>query len=442
MSYYNTGMNSHLKEAKTVHFSGIGGIGISAIARMLLSEGKAVSGSDREGTVVTDELERLGASISLGGQKRGNIPPGCDLLVYTNALGTDNPELAEARERNIPMLSYPQALNEISREKYTIAIAGTHGKTTVTAMTAQILLDAKLDPTVIVGSLMKSIGSNFVAGKGEYFIVEADEYRRSFLNLEPKILAINNLDLDHLDYFKDLADIQSAFRELAEKIPADGFLVCDKSDPNILPVITGLRCCVLNYPDADISALRMKVHGGHNRKNAQVAATIAFALRISPEAVRQSLSGFEGTWRRFEYKGETETGALVYDDYAHNPQKVRAALQGAREEFPGKRIVVVFQPHLYSRTKTLFDDFKRSFKGADELILAPIFAAREENDPTISSELLAAAIAAEGVRASSLPDFDSIRKTLEGILKSGDVLITMGAGDVYKIGEELTRKTQ
>lgn len=433
-------MESSLKNAKSVHFSGIGGIGISAIARMALSEGKSVAGSDREPSVVTDELEKLGANIAFGGQKAENIPADCDLLIYTNALGADSPELVEAAERRIPIMSYPQALNEISSEKYTIAISGTHGKTTTTAMTAQILIDAKLDPTVIVGSLMKSIGGNFRAGKSRYFIVEADEYKRSFLNLSPKILAINNLDLDHLDYFHDLADIQRAFRELAEKIPSDGLLICDKNDPNLLPVITGLKCCVLNYPDTDLAGIAMKVPGGHNRKNAQVAATIAAALGVAPDTARKSLAGFEGTWRRFEYKGETESGAAVYDDYAHNPQKVRAALEGAREAFPGKRLVVVFQPHLYSRTKTLFDDFKKSFADADHTIFAPIFAAREPHDDSISSDMLSEAVCAEGGKALSLPDFASIETHLKEVLKRGDVLITMGAGDVYKIGENLVKK--
>ena len=433
-------MESNLKTVKSIHFAGIGGIGISAIARMLLAEGRKISGSDRSPSVVTDELSRLGALITLEGQKRGNIPADCDLVIYTNALGADNPELLEAAERKIPTMSYPQALHKISREKYTIAIAGTHGKTTVAAMTAQIMLDANFDPTVVVGSLMKSVGSNFVAGKSEYFVVEADEYRRAFLNLEPKILAINNLDLDHLDYFKDLADIQSAFRELAEKIPADGFLICDKSEPNILPIITGLKCCVLNYPDTDLSGVVMKVHGVHNRKNAQVAATIATALRIPAETAKKSLENFEGTWRRFEYKGETESGALVYDDYAHNPQKVRAALQGAREAFPESRIVAVFQPHLYSRTKTLLGEFRKSFSDADELIFAPIFAAREENDPSISSKILAEAALEEGMNAISLPDFPSIENHLRKILKKGDVLITIGAGDIYKVGENLIKK--
>ena len=206
------------------------------------------------------------------------------------------------------------------------------------------------------------------------------------------------------------------------------------------PVIAIATCSIINYPSIDLSAVPIKVHGIHNRKNAQVAAAIAGALKVPNEAIRKSLSDFEGTWRRFEYKGETESGALVYDDYAHNPQKVRAALQGAREAFPRKRLVVVFQPHLYSRTKTLLSEFKRSFSDADELILAPIFAAREENDPSISSEILAAAAREEGSDAVSLPDFDSIEKHLRATLKKGDALITIGAGDVYKIGENLLRR--
>ncbi|MDD4989553.1 MAG: cyanophycin synthetase, partial [Candidatus Pacebacteria bacterium] len=362
------------------------------------------------------------------------------LLVYTNALPKNHPELVDAKKRKIPTLSYPQTLNFISKEKYTIAISGTHGKTTTTAMVAKILMDAKLDPTVIVGSLLKSTGSNFVGGKSDFFVVEADEYKRAFLNLEPRILAINNLDLDHLDYYKNLKDIQSAFRKLAEKIGANGFLICDKENPHLKPVIKSLKCTVIHYPDVDLSNWKLKVPGEHNRQNAKAAATVAGVLGVPEANIRNSLEHFEGTWRRFEYKGETATGVLVYDDYAHNPQKVRAALSGAREMFPKKKIWIIFQPHLFSRTKSFFKEFVESFNDADEVIFAPIFAAREALDTSITSEMLARAVVKNGGRAHYAEMFENIVKYLKKQTKKGDVVMTVGAGDIYKVGEEFLKK--
>lgn len=464
-------MDNILKQAKKIHFIGIGGIGISAIARMLLLEGKQVSGSDRDSSKVTDELIKAGATISIG-QKKENFPHDCDLVVYTVAIPKDNPEFAEAVKSGVKMLTYPQTLNLISKEKYTIAISGTHGKTTVTAMVAKIMIEAGFDPTVIVGSLINVSGqpatlttlekfqSNFVAGKSKYLVVEADEYKKSFHNLEPTILLINNLDEDHLDFYKDLADIQSSFLELAQKIPKDGFLICNTKLPNLQPIIKGVSCQVVDYSEINHDH-KLLVPGEHNRQNAKAANALAKVLGVSDAVILDALKSFSGTWRRFEYKGKTKNGALVYDDYAHNPQKVKAALQGAREMFPrrcvglaSKRIVVVFQPHLFSRTKLLLNEFATAFGDADEVILAPIFPAREKFDPTISSEILAEEIKKHG-RDSSLhltrtnhsersparafPDFDSIISYLKSSLGPSDLLITMGAGEQYKIGDNLLR---
>ena len=450
-----------LKEAKVIHFIGIGGIGISAIARMMLLEGKRVSGSDRDSSKVVDELIKAGAAVVIG-QKKGNIPADCDLVVYTVAIPEENPEFAEAKRREVKMLSYPQTLNIISKEKYTIAVSGTHGKTTVTAMIAKIMIDEGLDPTVIVGSLLKNssdenMESNFVAGKskpvrlngisrpGGYLIVEADEYKKSFHNLEPSILVINNIDADHLDFYKDLEDIQNSFLELAKKIPKDGWLICNTKLPSLQTIIKNVKparttgivqsggCQVMDY-DAIILKEKLLVPGVHNRQNAKAAIAVAEALGVSVSKAISSLAKFTGTWRRFEFKGMTKTGALIYDDYAHNPQKVRAALQGARELYPDKRIVVVFQPHLFSRTKLLLNEFATAFSDADEIILAPIFPAREPFDATISSEILAEKI---GKGAKAFPTFKKIEEYLKINLKAGDVLITMGAGEQYKIGEAL-----
>jgi UDP-N-acetylmuramate--alanine ligase len=422
-----------LKEAKKIHFIGIGGIGISAIARMLLLEGKQVSGSDRDDTKVTQELALAGATIFIG-VKKENIPADCDLIIYTVAIPADNEELMEAKNRGIKILTYPQTLNFISKEKYTIAVSGTHGKTTVTAMVAKVLIDAGLDPTVIVGSLI--VNTNFIMGKSKYFVVEADEYKKSFHNLEPSIVVINNLDLDHLDFYKDLADIQDSFLHLAKKLPADGFLICNTKLPNLQPIIAGVKCQVIDYSELELKE-KLLVPGEHNRQNAKTALAVAKALNVDLKKAESSLSKFSGTWRRFEFKGKTKSGALVYDDYAHNPQKVAAALQGAREMFPDKRIVVVFQPHLFSRTKLLLNEFAGSFSDADEIILTPIFPAREVFDPTISSEILAAKIKENNKDVKTFPDFDSIISYLKTSLGPNDVLITMGAGEQYKVGESL-----
>jgi UDP-N-acetylmuramate--alanine ligase len=437
-----------LKQAQKIHFIGIGGIGISAIARMLLLEGKKVSGSDRDDTKVTEELKKAGAIIFIGANKE-NIPADCDLIIYTVAIPADNPELVEAKERGIKILTYPETLNIISKEKYTIAVSGTHGKTTVTAMVAKIMIDAGLDPTVIVGSLIGD--TNFIMGKSKYLVVEADEYKKSFHNLEPSIMVINNLDLDHLDFYKDLADIQDSFLHLAKKLPADGFLICNTKLPNLKPIISGVKCQVIDYSEQEMKE-KLLVPGEHNRQNAKTALAVASALGINLLLARSALGEFRGTWRRFEFKGKTGSGALVYDDYAHNPQKVRAALQGAREMFPDKRIVVVFQPHLFSRTKLLLNEFATSFSDADEIILTPIFPAREVFDPTISSEILAERIRTTPksefdpslekagkaeTPARAFPDFPSIISYLKSSLGPSDLLITMGAGEQYKIGEAL-----
>jgi UDP-N-acetylmuramate--alanine ligase len=433
-------MSNILETAKRIHFIGIGGIGISAIARMMQAEGKVVSGSDRDQSKVTDELGKLSIKITIG-QEAGNIPEECDLVVYTHALGQDNLELVEAKKRSIPLLTYPQTLDLISKEKYTIAISGTHGKTTTTAMVAKVLIDAGLDPTVIVGSLMKNpdgTESNFRAGKSRYLVVEADEYKKSFHNLHPKILVINNIDEDHLDFYKDLADIQDSFKEVALKVPADGFIIADPKNPHVTPVLEDLPGKIIDFTPYIQSDLTLKVPGKHNKSNAGVALAIADVLKIDRNEALKSLQEFGGLWRRFEFKGKTKGGAEVYDDYAHNPQKVLATLEGAREMFPDKKIIAVYQPHLYSRTKTLFNEFTKAFDEADMTLFIPIYPAREPFDATISSDMLAEAIQKRlgENRAKSVATFEEAERFLNEECNTADhVVITMGAGDGYKIGE-------
>jgi UDP-N-acetylmuramate--alanine ligase len=446
---------SIISNRQKIHFIGIGGIGMSALARMFLGEGKQVSGSDRAPSLVTEGLEKLGAKIFYE-QEAENIAADVDLVIYTIAIPADNPELLMARAKGIDCLTYPQALGLISVEKYTIAVAGTHGKTTTTAMIAEMMMAAGLSPTVVVGSLLKQKntessfpgGTNFIAGDSKYLVVEACEYQRSFLNLSPQIAIITNIDNDHLDYYKDFADIQSAFAEFVSKVPEDGFVVCDKKDPRLELVLGQTKATVVDYKNflEKISSSGLTVPGHHNLLNASAALAVGEILQISEGTSLKALLGFSGVWRRFELKGEMETGALVYDDYAHHPTEIEAALAGAREFMSNRqmtgKLFAVFQPHLYSRTKILKEDFATKLALADEIIMAPIYAAREPADPTISSEILAEAIARKNRNVRVLRDFAEIAEALRTDTEEGDLIMTIGAGDIYKVGEGLTRNVK
>ena len=423
---------------------GIGGIGISALARLCLEEEKEVSGQDTASSPVIVELKKAGVKIFIG-QSIARIPKGTDLIVYSEALEQRAPEFLErVRKLSIPMLSYPQALGELSKQKKTVAIAGTHGKTTTTAMVAHALLDAELDPTVVVGSILKDQNSNFIFGRGEHLVVEADEYKRAFLHLTPFILVITNIGLDHLDYYKDFADIQSAFAELAARVPKNGYVVLDRSDKKLQEVIRRTKAKIIDYGEFRDANLRLPFPGAHNKENAAAAAAAAHVLGVPKKRVLDSLTNFGGTWRRFDYRGKTAHGVLVYDDYAHNPDKIRAAISGYRERFPKQRLAVVFQPHLYSRTKTLFEGFTTAFSGADIVLVTPIFAAREKKDKEISSALLAKRIQKEmkGRTVLFIPQLPKVRTYIERNLKQGDVLITMGAGDIYELADSLVAAAQ
>ena len=427
----------NLEKIKNIYFVGIGGIGISAVARMMLQNSAKVFGSDMSKSGIIDELQKLGAIIKIG-QNFNFIPKETELIIYTTAIEQYDKELMEKiKSSGIPSLSYPQSLNIISKNKYTIAISGTHGKTTTTAMIAKILIDAKKDPTVIVGSLLidsvdirclqdcrhlMSTGTgrtNFIAGKSKFFVVEACEYKRAFLNLNPKILVITNIDTDHLDYYKDLDDIKSAFAELVAKLPSDGVLINDLS--------------AIHLPDG----FKLKIPGKHTIENAKAALAVARTLNISDEQALKSLSEFSGTWRRFEYRGKTKEGVIVYDDYGHHPHEIEATLQGTRELYPTQKIVVVFQPHLYSRTKDHLVEFGKCFKQANEVILLPIFAAREKDPGDINSEMVVAEIKKNGQYAYFVKTFeDAINKTKE-LAGSEDIILTIGAGETNKVADVL-----
>ena len=459
-----------LSKIKNVHFIGIGGIGISAVARMIKSEGKNVTGQDMQDGEVVEELKKLGIDIKIG-QSYENIPKDTELIIYTIAIDKYDIELAkkikespiihknkDGQEVEVFVRSYPQMLDIISRDKYTIAISGTHGKTTTTAMIAQILRDNGNDPTVIVGSLLTNkdgTRSNFIGGnpnrtngqgENKYFVVEACEYRRSFLNINPKILVITNIDNDHLDYYKDIEDIKSAFREMAMKVPMDGFVVCNPNDENIADVIEGINAKVINWEKYLNLDLKLKVPGLHNKKDAACSVAVASILDISKEKAEEYVCNFSGTWKRFEFRGKLSNGTLLYDDYAHHPTEIMATLEGFRELYKkeeGWKITIVFQPHLFSRTKLLLSDFAKSFVYADQVMLLPIYYAREVDDGTISSEILELNINNNSDNAEAFSSFEKLEKNIKIRLEhmgEKDIIVTMGAGEASKIGDFLLKE--
>lgn len=420
---------------KKVYFIGIGGIGISAIAKMFFDKNISVSGSDNSESIITKNLEELGVKINKE-HKKENIEEDTDLVIYTVAIKENNPELIKAKEKNIPSLTYGQSLGIISKDLETIAISGTHGKTTTTAMIAKTMIDNHLDPTVILGSLLNKEKSNLIAGQSKYFVVEACEYKRSFLNLNPKILIINNIEEDHLDYYKDINDIKNAFRELAEKVPQDGFVIYNSQDKNTTDVIKNLKCNLLDYSEFIDYNLKLKVPGKHNKSNAGVVLALAKILNIKKENAIKSLKDFSGTWRRSEYKGIGKNGCLLYDDYAHHPREIETTIDGFKEMYPNKKIVIFFQPHSFSRTKTLFESFIKCFYGVDRLYLLPIFQSREDFDYSINSEMLALEIQKINQKVFNLEELKQIKKEIDD-LDENYISITFGAGNIYTVYETI-----
>ncbi|MFM2339825.1 MAG: UDP-N-acetylmuramate--L-alanine ligase, UDP-N-acetylmuramate--alanine ligase [Candidatus Parcubacteria bacterium] len=432
--------------SKHIHFIGIGGIGMSALARFWHHEGAVVTGSDREASLITHGLEELGIVINYNQENTtiysSNLDSEypIDIVVYTEAMPHDHPEMVAARALGVPMMNYFEALGQVANEYYLIAIAGSHGKTTTTAMTIDILEEAGLDPTGIVGSLRSKTKSNFRAGKSKYAVVEACEYKRDYLHLEPDVLIITNIEYEHVDYYKDLADVQSAFRELALKVPENGAIVANVTDPNIAPVLAGLQTNIIDYrPQIDLG-LKLRHPGMHNRMNAAAARTAAEFVGVETAKVNEALEWFAGTWRRFEYKGEVN-GAPVYDDYGHHPTELRATFAGVRELYPDHRLKVVFQSHTYSRTAELFDDFVTVLATADEVSLLPIYAAREENTWGVTSEKLAAAIVTKGIPCTVYQTIPACAQAVKDSLsyEKKEVVLVIGAGAVTEVATLLTQ---
>ena len=412
-------MAMNFNKIRKVYFIGIGGIGVSALARIFLKQGKQVYGSDLVESVVTKDLERLEAKIFIGEHKIENLPDDVDLVVHTVATREDNPELLKAKDLGIKIMTYPQIVGELTKDKYLIAAAGTHGKTTTTAMIGLMLEKAGLDPTVIVGSNVKDFDGNARVGKSEYWVVEADEYRRAFLNYYPKIAVVLNIEFDHPDCYKDLEDVKKAFAEFVSRAEH-----------------------VVDHPEKlenDLD-LKLKLPGRHYLIDALAAEQVGRILKIDDKIIKQGLESYQGSWRRFEFKGVVND-VIIIDDYAHHPTEVKATLKAVKEKYPDKNIVCVFQPHHIDRFKALFDDFVGSFDDADKVVVTDLYevAGRESvisYQLPVASEQLAEKI---GEKAIYVGGLDSAVNWLKNNVKAGDVVITMGAGDITEVSDKLLR---
>lgn len=448
-----------------IHFIGIGGISMSGLAEILLNEGFTVSGSDTKESPLTNHLKEKGAVIYYG-QTASNIQDSVDIVVYTAAIHEDNEEFQEVKRRKIPMLSRAELLGQLMSNYSTpIAVSGTHGKTTTTSMLSHIFLAGQMDPTISVGGILKAIGGNIRVGNSGLFVTEACEYTNSFLHFLPKISVILNVEEDHMDFFKDIDDICDSFHRFASLLPEDGTLVINHEIKHLDKIIRGLNCRVITYstnvsdtaadyradqitydPQGNVSfqvitkggqtrSIRLSVNGLHNVSNALSAIAVADLLEIPLEALQKGLSSFTGTDRRFQYKGEYQ-GVTIIDDYAHHPTEIAATLDAATH-YPHNELWCVFQPHTYTRTKAFFNEFADVLSHADHVILADIYAARETDTLGMSSSLLADAIREKGGDVHYFPTFEAIRSFLLENCSKGDLLITMGAGDVVNIGESI-----
>jgi len=447
------------------HFVGIGGAGMSGIAEVLAQYDVEVSGCDLAANEATERLERLGVRVALGHASEHLV--GVDLVVVSSAIDARNPEVRAARERGITVVRRAEMLAELMRLKYGIAIAGTHGKTTTTSLVGAILVEAGLDPTVIVGGRLRVSGTGARLGASDYLVVEADEFDRSFLSLAPILAVVTSVDRDHLDTYEDLEEIRDAFVAFASRVPFFGQVVACGDDPNVrelLPRLADRR--VVTYgvdgdwdlaasdletsPDGSRFALRHRQRGElgtiaiplpglHNVRNSLAAIAIGLALEIPIETITCALAAFSGVHRRFERLGSYR-GAEVVDDYAHHPTEVAATLAAARQVYPRRTLHVVFQPHLYSRTRDLAAEFGRALLAADRVIVTDVYASREAPIEGVTGELVAASARAAGhARVESCAGWSEARVLLATV-GEGDVVLTLGAGDVFRLGQELARE--
>ncbi len=447
----------------TVHFIGIGGISMSSLAHILINSGYKVTGSDMNSSHITEKLQKLGAKIHIG-HDEDNIGEAA-LVVYTAAIPKNNSEFVAAQRKKIPLVERSVFLGELMKNyKDCCCISGTHGKTTTTSMVALIMLETALDPTILIGGELKQIDGNIKIGGNDVFVTEACEYVESFLKFSPTKAIITNIDEDHLDYFKDINHIISSFNKFCSLIPKDGVVVVNNDDENMEKALSGINCNIITYGMKDnsdyypenltqdkfgicsydlffkgkfLGKISLSVPGEHNLLNSLAAAAMCIAQGCSFEDVKNGLAKFKGTARRFEIKG-TYNGATIIDDYAHHPTEIKATLSVCKKINPEK-ITAVFQPHTYSRTKALFDEFTESFYDADEVIITEIYAARERDDGSVSSQELVKTMVQKGIKAVYIKNTEDIEEYLKNTAAPDRIIITIGAGNVYKIGENILK---
>lgn len=450
----------NVNQAKKIHFVGISGIGISGLAKICLAMGKEVTGSDLNESIVTRNLKKSGAVIFIGRHQAKNLPAGADLLIYSNAVPPNNIERKKAAALGLKQMSYPEALGRLTLNKKLICISGMHGKTTTTAMVALILKEAGLDPTYIVGSYLPEIKGNAHLGKSDFMIIEADEFARAMLNYYPDYIILTNLEEDHLDTYKDIEDIKKTFKKYVKNLSRSGILIANNDDKNVREVA---RVCeakkvfyslkrgdyrAINISEnqketifrVDNADFTLHVPGRHNVYNALAAIALTAGLGIDPKVIKKSLAKFKGTWRRFQLLGQYKN-APVISDYAHHPTEIKALLQAVRTKYPKKRIVLAFQPHQHNRTKNLFKEFTKAFNQADVLIMSEIFevAGREKKeDRDISAKDLVKEIKLK--EKYFVKNLKAAEALIRKKIKKGDVLLIVGAGDVYKLGEKLVKR--
>jgi len=440
---------------------------MSGIAEILIDQGFTVTGSDKAASENTERMQQLGAKVIIGHDAK-NLDPDVDVLVYSSAVSPDNPEIVEAHRRKIPVIRRAEMLAEVMRLKYGIGIAGTHGKTTTTSMVGLVLMEGGIDPTVIVGGRLRGLaGSNARLGKGDFIVVEADEYDRSFLSITPTIAVLTTLETDHLDCYRDLEDIKAAFIQFASKVPFYGFVVLCLDEPALQEIMPKIKKKIISYGlngQADIHAvdirqkenrtsfvvmregrelgeITLQIPGRHNVQNALAAIAVGLALDVPFEKVKAGIEKFTGVFRRWDVKADIN-GVLVVDDYAHHPTEIGVTLAGVKAGWR-RRVVCVFQPHLYSRTRDFYEEFGRSFFNADVLVVTDIYPAREEPIQGITGELIANTAKEFGHKhVHYVPDKKAIPDFLMSITQPGDIVITMGAGDIWKYGEEYINKLQ
>jgi len=456
-----------LNKINKIFFIGLGGSGVSALARIFHARGAAVSGSDAAESEITADLRREGIEVFTG-QSAENISADFDLIVYSVAVPEDNPERLRVRELGLPELSYPQLLGLLIKDKYGIGVSGTNGKTTVTALLGKIFLDAELDPTIVVGSKVDYLQGNARAGNGDCLIFESDEYRRAFDNYEPKMAVLTYITEDHLDYYRDLAEIKSAFNNYLKKIPADGYIIVNNDDANSLAIVAGCPAKIITFGinapadfsvenirtengrqyfnvkeknQAGVSEISLKLPGKYNVYNALAAIAAARTSGIAWPMIIKALEDFNGVWRRFELMGKL-SGVKIIVDYAHTPDAISKVIQATKEFYPGQKILTIFQPHQYSRTKNLFKGFSEAFSGADKVIIADIFYVKGREKPedfSVSSDKLAGAIKANGVDAVSGGNLQQTEKIIRELAKDFAVILILGAGDIYELAKNLVK---